>query len=65
MYAFPAFKWGPAWLEQTCFNGRKTPQNTPKPLQTKKNCRSNLTIQAEQGAHRCSNPCSAGMYHYI
>lgn len=36
MYAFPAFKWGPAWLEQTCFNGRKTPQNTPKPLQTKK-----------------------------
>lgn len=64
MYAFPAFKWGPAWLEKTCFNGRKTPKIPPNPYKLK-NYRSNLTIQAEQGAHRCSNPCSAGMYHFI
>lgn len=63
MYAFPAFKWGPDWLEQTCLNGRKkTPKIPPNPYKLK-NHKSNLTIQAEQGAHRCSNPCSAGIYH--
>lgn len=33
MYAFTAFKWGPAWAEQTCFSGKKNPKqpNPPKP----------------------------------
>lgn len=48
MYAFTAFKWGPAWAEQTCFS-EKNPQPTKPPkTPTKRNCRSNLIIQAEQ-----------------
>lgn len=60
MYAFQAFKWGPTWLEQICFIGRKIPQIPPNSYKIK-NYKSNLTIQAEQGAPRCSNPCSTGM----
>lgn len=64
MYAFPPLKWGPTWLEQICFNVRKAPKIPPNSYKIK-TYKSNLIIQAEQGAPRCSNLCSAGMYHYF
>lgn len=45
MYAFTAFKWGPAWVEQTCFSEEKK-----KKQPTKRNCKNNLITQAEQCA---------------
>lgn len=55
MYAFAAFKWGPAWESRQVLVEGKKPK--PKPKKPERNCKSKLIIQPEQCAYRYQNHC--------